>query len=97
MAINLTCQLRSWVWCVAGTWYIESRVGGANDVGHNDSNIVLEIIQLLLVWLVECSNWRFLFDNVNWSKLLKVLSFTADEWKQVYETINRTYHCLEFF
>ena len=54
MTINLTCQLR-WVWCGAGTWYIASCVVGANDVDHNDSDIVLEIIQLLL-WLVEITN-----------------------------------------
>ena len=59
----------------------------------NDSNIVLEIIQLLL-WLVECSDWRFLFDNVNGSKLQKVLIFREDEWEQAYVTIKRMYHYL---
>jgi hypothetical protein len=74
-------------------WYIASRVVGVNDVDHNGSNIVLEIIELLL-WLVDCSDWRFLFDSVNRSKLQKVLSFREDEWMQAYATINRTYHCL---
>ena len=88
MTINLTCQL-DWVWCGIGTWYNASCVVGMNDVDNNDFNIVLEIIQLLH-WLVECSDWRFLFDNVNGSKLQKVLSFREGEWKQAYATINRT-------
>jgi hypothetical protein len=55
MTINQPCQLR-WVQCGVGTWYIASHnFVGAYDVDPNNSNVFLEIIQLLL-WLVEITN-----------------------------------------